>query len=52
MNFARQKCDARVMQSVMRDDTFALQIGNEFSLHRRRLPSRQTNATYHSAASS
>jgi hypothetical protein len=34
MNFARQKCDVRAMQSVMRDDAFALQIGNEFGLHR------------------
>jgi hypothetical protein len=28
INFARQKCDRRAMQSLMREDAFALQIGN------------------------
>jgi hypothetical protein len=29
MNFARYECDPRGMQSLMREDAFALQVRNE-----------------------
>jgi hypothetical protein len=29
MNFARQKCDERAAQSLMREDTFSLHIGKK-----------------------
>jgi hypothetical protein len=29
MNFARQKCDERAAQSLMREDTFSLHLGKK-----------------------
>jgi hypothetical protein len=29
MNFARQKCDARTAQGLMREDTFSLHVGKK-----------------------
>jgi hypothetical protein len=29
MNFAREKCDRRTMQGVMRNGTFSLRVGNK-----------------------
>jgi len=37
------------MQSVMHDDAFALQVGNESECTRRARPSRQTKATQHAS---